>query len=382
MKICINYSLCLVLSIYTQAIFAQSNSCVGRCDDPLDTSQPCQCNTACESHNDCCDDYWSQCQGQSQSCAGKCGAGYEPSLPCQCNDKCPQYGNCCPDFNQECGGGGGDGSLSDSELIELSEMLISLDVNNAGSMIEINWGCTTTNGNTQDCSDLPLFANVDPAVQNLPTFAAFSKLFDNYLPSPGQVEDHTEAELQEELDFLQEVMNTEVMKTALQYLQDRGVFSGSETDWVDYLFEIWFKMYDRAKVTLGSSGFEHTFLGECCKNGEVGGFHNWWHYQYLEKLGEINYLGYWEQATFGPDLARGGGISFTFTWNGTSKPYGSMYLGTSPELELALYSICFLTRPDSKCHVSLDGQDVYIQTWTFNQGGVTMVGSAYPDWSL
>ena len=55
-------------------------------------------------------------------------------------------------------------------------------------------------------------------------------------------------------------------------------------------------MYDRAKVTLGSSGFEHTFLGECCKNGEVGGFHNWWHYQYLEKLGEINYLGYWEQA--------------------------------------------------------------------------------------
>ena len=27
---------------------------------------------------------------------------------------------------------------------------------------------------------------------------------------------------QEELDFLQEVMNTEVMKTALQYLQDRG----------------------------------------------------------------------------------------------------------------------------------------------------------------
>ena len=28
-------------------------------------------------------------------------------------------------------------------------------------------------------------------------------------------------------------------------------------------------MYDRAKTILGSSGFEHVFIGECCKKGEV-----------------------------------------------------------------------------------------------------------------
>jgi len=249
-------------------------------------------------------------------------------------------------------------------------------------MITLNWGCTTTNGNSQDCSELPLFASVDPAVDSFSTFAAMTALFDNYSPSPSVVEDHTEQEHQEELEFLAQVTSSPVMQAALQFLQDRGVFTGSETDWSDYLYEIWFNLYDRAKATLGSSGFEHVFMGECCKGGKVGGFHNWWHYYYLEKQGALNYLGYWEQASFGQNLDQGGGLSFTFTWDGTSKPYGSMFLGTSPELEIALYTVCFITRPDSKCHVQMAGTDVYIQTWTFSQGGVTMVGSAYPDWSM
>jgi len=78
-------------------------------------------------------------------------------------------------------------------------MLISVDTNNVGSMISVNWGCTTNNGNPQDCSDLPLFANVDPGVETLPTFAALAKLFDNYDPSPSVVEDHTQEEKLEEL---------------------------------------------------------------------------------------------------------------------------------------------------------------------------------------
>ena len=38
--------------------------------DSYDSSYPCQCNTACSSHSDCCDDYTSVCQ---QSCRGRCG---------------------------------------------------------------------------------------------------------------------------------------------------------------------------------------------------------------------------------------------------------------------------------------------------------------------
>ena len=34
----------------------------------------------------------------------------------------------------------------------------------------------------------------------------------------------------------------------------------------------------------------------------MGGFHGWYHYYLLEKLGQINYLGYWETASFGDNM--------------------------------------------------------------------------------
>jgi len=368
-----------VASVLTVRL-SQADSCVGRCEDPYDSSATCQCNTACENHSDCCSDYWTECQ-QSLSCEGKCEAGYDPGLACQCNSECPQHANCCPDYDLQCGGQSG--SLTDTELQQLSELLLSVDSNNVGSMIELELGCTTNNGNPEDCSPNPLFKSVDPAVETLPVYAALAKLFDNYNPSPSQGEDHTLQEQEEEQDLLEEMMRTDVMRTALQFLVDRGVFTGSDQDWKDYLYKIWFKLYDRAfRETLGSSGFEHVFVGECCKGGDVGGFHGWYHYYLLERRGDINYLGHWDQASFGTDMMLGGGISLTFTWNGTQKPYGSFFVGTSPELEMALYTVCFMTRPDAKCHVRLGGADVYIQTWTYSQSGDVLVGSAYPDWAL
>ena len=115
----------------------------------------------------------------------------------------------------------------------------SLDTNNAGARISLDWGCTTNTGNpqvgtytctctwlqsvpTQDCSPRPLFTAVDPSVGSLATFSAMAALFDNYLASPGEVEQHTEQEVQEERLFLQEAMATDVMKTTLQFLVDRG----------------------------------------------------------------------------------------------------------------------------------------------------------------
>ena len=84
----------------------------------------------------------------------------------------------------------------------------------------------------QDCSPRPLFTAVDPSVGSLGTFSAMAALFDNYLASPGEVEQHTEQEVQEERLFLQEAMATDVMKTTLQFLVDRG-------QWIDTFMDFW-----------------------------------------------------------------------------------------------------------------------------------------------
>jgi len=362
------------------AVLTSGDSCDGRCDDHYDSDYSCQCNSACGNHGDCCSDYGEICLGQTLSCAGKCGANYNPNDACQCNDRCSEFGNCCSDYDSECGGSTG-GSLSDVELKELSEMLAAADVDNAGGLFEMDLQCTTNNGNPNDCSPGPLFYYVDPSVHEMEVYKLLSKLYDNYQKSPSVVEDHTAQEQQEERDLVKHLANTAIMNITYEYLIIRGAFDGTKDDWEDFLYTTWFTMYDRAKATLGSSGFEHVFIGEI-KNGGVGGFHSWYHWYLLEQSGNMNYLGYWETVTFGPNFQNGGGIDFTFTWDGVQKPYGGFFVGTSPELEMAVYTVCLMQRPDKKCPISLWGTNVWIQTWREYSGGNVLPGSSYPIFNL
>jgi poly(U)-specific endoribonuclease len=44
-----------------------------------------------------------------------------------------------------------------------------------------------------------------------------------------------------------------------------------------------------------------------------------------------------------------------YTWNGKLKRSGSIFIGTSPEFEMALYTVCLLARPNDQnqaCKVS------------------------------
>ncbi|KAF4805657.1 hypothetical protein TURU_000228 [Turdus rufiventris] len=69
-------------------------------------------------------------------------------------------------------------------------------------------------------------------------------------------------------------------------------------------------------------------------------------------------------------------LSLQFRWDGHSKPRGSLLVGSSPEFDLAVFTLCFLARPDRQCHLSLGGQAATIQTYTWDKQ--RLVASAYP----
>ena len=59
----------------------------------------------------------------------------------------------------------------------------------------------------------------------------------------------------------------------------------------DLLKLIWFTMYSRGGGKVGSSAFEHVFLGEL-KRGEISGLHNWIFFANEEGQKNADYLGY------------------------------------------------------------------------------------------
>lgn len=70
----------------------------------------CQCNHDCESHGNCCGDYWSKCKKRQHrqhehkgSCASfGCGGNYVSGQTCQCTHTCQKHGNCCSDYSNTC----------------------------------------------------------------------------------------------------------------------------------------------------------------------------------------------------------------------------------------------------------------------------------------
>lgn len=233
-------------------------------------------------------------------------------------------------------------------------------------------------GNTSDHAHENLFSRVDVGFLNaIPTYKHFISLLDNYERSTGQSEVVTQEETDENNAFLNAVLDTPVGQYLANYLQEKGHVSGGRTETRQFLYRLWFYLY-RRETHRDSSGFEHVFVGEE-RDGKISGFHNWLQFFLEEKAGKVNYKGYFIPRKRGrqPDDDLDGDehlLSVQFDWEGEGKSVSTMFVGTSPEYELALYTICFLEgREENRLYIG--GYDLTIKC--FKIAG-NKIGTCFP----
>lgn len=65
--------------------------------------------------------------------------------------------------------------------------------------------------------------------------------------------------------------------------------------------------------------------------------------------------------------------------NSVVQPVTTIFVGTSPELEMSLYTMCFYIRPNLPCPIKLGGTEFIIIANAINYFGKDILISAYPE---
>ncbi|PIO67809.1 endoribonuclease XendoU [Teladorsagia circumcincta] len=268
-------------------------------------------------------------------------------------------------------------SISNEELLAESRKLRQLDTNKAQrGQVRVDFQGHTKAGDVADNAADRLFTNVDDGLLTKPIYQQFLALTDNFYRETGKAEPRVskKEEEQETTDFLTTVLQSAPMKELYQFLNSkRHPFAANPGVFGKWLHQLWFAHYSRARGVADSSGFEHVFIGEE-KNKEVSGLHNWVRFYTLEKntTENFDYKGF---------IVKRGYVmaSVKFTWRGDLKKSGSIMIGTSPEFDMALYTLCFLSRRgNQQCEVELDGCPMGVTSYELVQNGKVYIGTIYP----
>ncbi|XP_066540297.1 uridylate-specific endoribonuclease C [Hoplias malabaricus] len=270
------------------------------------------------------------------------------------------------------------------ELSDLFNELWKLDVNRfkpgtdytislQGKAGFIASGSTTA----KDHASSPLFSYVDEdKLKSITTYSRFMKLLDNYERSTGVAERVTSEEVAENNAFLDSILETTVMKRAHQYLVQKGKSQAQLRQFKSQLYYMWFRLYHRDRNGgEDSSGFEHVFVGETKFGNEIMGLHNWVQFYLQEKQQLLDYKGYKAKNNEMPKV-EDHVLNVQFSWHGLVKPVGSTFIGVSPEFEMAVFTILFLTSTEKTTTAVVNLDEYQLELVVHRHG--RSIGTSYP----
>ncbi|CAJ0596010.1 unnamed protein product [Cylicocyclus nassatus] len=270
-----------------------------------------------------------------------------------------------------------DFSVEDEELLEMSKILRDEDVNKAKpGQIFINYQGHAQSGKGVDNAAKPFFTRVSSKLLNKPSYKHFINMMNNFYKKTGVPEPRvSKQEEQREISlFLDTILASKPWKILYKFLRmKRHPFARDPVTFRSSIKHLWFDHYSRARGKPDTSGFEHVFIGEE-NHGMVSGLHNWVRFYMLEKNATENfdYKGFIVKRR---DVM----AALRFMWDEAFKWTGSILIGSSPEYEMALYTMCFLSRRGKNpCEVELDGCPLSINSYAMIQNRKVYIGTIYP----
>ncbi|XP_043276343.1 poly(U)-specific endoribonuclease homolog [Venturia canescens] len=250
--------------------------------------------------------------------------------------------------------------ISNEELWNLTESLFAKDEIKANQYVRMNLQKRSVNPNVTDEAPQRLL-NVRDEAYALPTIQAVREMYDNYEYDSETKEISNSDKRRQENVFLDTLLNTNIMTTAMKWLSNKGYVESDDFEWKDTLRHIWL-----SKVNGATCGFERIFLAEKYPGPSVIGAQNWIYFDSREWLRKINYMSYVDKVDLGDKATL---VKINFKIDDVPKANTTMLVGTPPELEMALYTVCYYARPNDFCSVSLNGTKFNIYTHSFRYFG-------------
>jgi poly(U)-specific endoribonuclease len=270
-------------------------------------------------------------------------------------------------------------TVSDEEIEDMTESLLFWEEESLRAELDINLQEQT---NATSCENKPSLGSLLKFKNGTPgkfttTIENLISLYNDFNPNTAVEEMFTPAKPLEQLYLSSSIMDTRLMKAVINFLIAKN-FVPRETVFQRKFYTMWFDTYQRSENAAmdSSSGFEHVFLGEIDPEEGAIGFHNWLYLMNEDSERNISYNGYIKYLELNEKASV---ILINFKWRDNCKPQSSMFLGTTPEFEFALYTLCWFTRPNRLCPVLLGGKRFSVQTYVkVNHYGDKLVSTAYP----